>query len=71
MLLPEYSAVGDESLSQHVISRMRNDKIAFIGRKDPLIVKLGVAVLDKIGPEKAYYVSQRMRQLAKLVEVLT
>lgn len=47
-----------------------NDEISHIARKDNLIVKFGEVNFEKVGQKNANYVSQRMRQLARLLKTL-
>lgn len=49
---------------------MKNDEISEIVRKNDLIVKFGAANYEKVGRKNANYVSQRMRQLARLMQIL-
>ena len=53
-----------------VLSCMKNDDISNVARKDQLIVKFGSSVFDKVGSKNANDVSQRMRQLARLLILL-
>ena len=49
---------------------MNNDEISAIARKDTLIVNFGAAIFEKVGTKNINYVSQRMRQLARLLRTL-
>lgn len=49
---------------------MRNDTILCVVLRDQLITNFGAAILQKVGIKNANYVSQRMRQLARLVQTL-
>ena len=49
---------------------MRNDDTSNVARKDQLIVNFGSSVFDKVGSKNANDVSQRMRQLARLLILL-
>lgn len=49
---------------------MRNNTISCVPRRDQLITNFGAAILQKVGIKNANYVSQRMRQLARLVQTL-
>ena len=49
---------------------MKNDSISSVARHDQLILQFGGAILEKVGTTNANYVSQRMRQLARLLLVL-
>jgi hypothetical protein len=54
-------------LQDHVLAQMKNDDIAFIAKRDDLILMFGSVLLDKNGIRQKEYVSQRMRQLAQLL----
>ncbi|XP_068679266.1 uncharacterized protein [Montipora foliosa] len=60
----------DAQLYKNVISSMRNDSISSIARRDQLITNFGAAIFEKVGIKNANYVSQRMRQLARLLQTL-
>ena len=60
----------DKDLFENVISKMKKDPIAAVASQNALILKFGAAILEKVGPKNANYVSQRMRQLARLLAVL-
>ena len=49
---------------------MKNDEISAIARKDALIVNFCNAIFEKVGTKNINYVSQRMRQLARLLQTL-
>jgi hypothetical protein len=70
MLLSSFKDGGHDMLSKFVLSRMKQDDISSIARHDDLIVSLGNTVIVKTGSKKANYVSQRMRQLARLLKEL-
>ena len=57
----------DKELYLNVISAMKNDSISFVARHDKIILQFGAAILENDGRKKANYVSQRMRQLARLL----
>ena len=59
-----------KSLHDNVLSSMKNDEIAAIARKDALIINFGAAIFEKVGTKDINYVSQRMRQLARLLQTL-
>ena len=59
-----------KSLHDNVVSSMKNDEIAAIARKDALIINFGAAIFEKVGTKDINYVSQRMRQLARLLQTL-
>lgn len=68
LLLPFFDV--DQTLHCEVLSKMKNDEISEIVRKNDLIVKFGAANYEKVGRKNANYVSQRMRQLARLMQIL-
>ena len=49
---------------------MKNDDIVSVARRDQLITDFGAAIFEKVGIKDANYVSQRMRQLARLLQTL-
>ena len=57
----------DKELYSNVISAMKNDRISFMARHDKVILQFGAAILQKVGRKNTNYVSQRMRQLARLL----
>ena len=73
LLLPTCSvstADIDTQLYKNVISSMRNDSISYVAHRDQLITNFRAAILEKVGIKNANYVSQRMRQLARLLQTL-
>jgi len=73
LLLPTASittAEVDEELFASVLSAMKNDNISSVARHDQVILQFGAAILEKVGKKNANYVSQRMRQLARLLVIL-
>ena len=73
LLLPTSSlstSTVDQQLYKNVISSMKNDDIASVARRDQLITDFGAAVFENVGIKNANYVSQRMRQLARLLQTL-
>jgi len=73
LLLPTGSistADEDKELYSSVLSAMKNDNISFVAKHDKVILQFGAAILEKVGRKNANYVSQRMRQLARLLMVL-
>jgi len=49
---------------------MRDDDISFICKKDEIILKLGSALIEKAGENRALIVSSKMRELARLRKVI-
>ena len=49
---------------------MKNDSISSLVRHNEIISKFGAAILEKVGKKNSNYVSQRMRQLARLLTIL-
>jgi len=68
MLLP--STTDDAQLQKHVLLPMRNDNISSTAKSDQLILKFGSRELEKVGIDQSQHVSQRMRQLARLLNTL-
>lgn len=57
-------------MKEHVISRMRIDRIRRTAVSDHLIVQLGTMLLQKLGYKRATDISARMRELARLLSQL-
>ena len=73
LLLPTAStstAEVDKELFSNVLAVMKNDSISSVARHDEIILKFGAAILEKVGKKNSNYVSQRMRQLARLLTIL-
>ena len=64
------STADVKELYSSVISVMKNDSISFVARHDKVILQFGVAILEKVGRKNINYVSQRMRQLARLLKTV-
>ena len=60
----------NKELFSSVLSGMKSDNISTVARHDHVILQFGAAILEKVGKKNASYVSQRMRQLARLLIVL-
>ena len=54
------------ALKQHVLLRMRLDKLAREVKSDTLIIRLDADMLKKLGTERACDISQKMCQLGLL-----
>lgn len=52
---------------QNVLSVMKKDTIGLVARNDPLILSYGSICADKMARHETTYVSQKMRQLARLL----
>ena len=73
LLLPTDStstAEVDKELFSNVLAVMKNDSISSLARHDEIILRFGAAILEKVGKKNSNYVSQRMRQLARLLTIL-
>ena len=46
---------------------MKIESISFLARHNKVILQFGAAILQKVGRKNTNYVSQRMRQLARLL----
>jgi hypothetical protein len=55
------------TLREEIISRMRHGSIKSVVAKDFMILKFGSILLNKLGKNKHYVISQRMRQLARFL----
>lgn len=64
------NAETQSSLASKVLSSMVHDDISLVVRRDKLILEFGTSLLMKVGGEKHEYISQRLRQLARLVLAL-
>ena len=69
-LLIPYICPNASKMLQEVISKMKDDDITFRCKHDNLIIMFGSSIIDKVGKRKSAYVSQRMRQLSRLLAVL-
>ena len=59
-----------KELFSSVLSGIKSDNISTVARHEHVILQFAVAILEKVGKKNANYVSQRMRQLARLLIVL-
>lgn len=57
----------NKDLADYVLPRMKSDNISLVARRDELILMYGAALLNKHGKNKANLVSQKMRELARLL----
>ena len=60
----------DEALREGIISTMRNDDITDIAKRDELICAYGTFLFASKGLSKKWYISQKMRILARILKVL-
>lgn len=67
LILPYTCPKASELLQNKVISKMKDDSISFRAKKDDLIMLFGSVIIEKDGERNASYVSQRMRQLSRLL----
>jgi hypothetical protein len=67
LILPFTCPKASELLQKSVISKMKQDDISFRAKQDDLIMMFGSAIIEKNGERNAAYVSQRMRQLSRLL----
>ena len=56
-----------KNVREFVLSRMTQDKIYNVVKKDMLILRFGSLLLKKLGKGRAHDISQRMRQLGRLL----
>ena len=70
LLLPYTCPKATSELQESVLSQMKNDNISFTCKHDDLIIMFGSSIIEKVGKKNANYVSQRMRQLARLLATL-
>lgn len=70
MLLYGSKELSMDAMHKSVLAIMRQDHISFIARKDELIIRFGYSLFEKDGSSKATYISQKMRSLARLLEML-
>lgn len=64
--LSDEKDVSGGLLGQHVLVRMQNDDLKKEAKQDELIMRMGAALLRKLGPRRANDISQIMRQLGRL-----
>ena len=73
-LLPPTASISmaevDKELFLSVLPPLNNDNISSVARHNQVILQFGTAILDKVGKKNANYVSQRKRQLARLLIIL-
>ncbi|CAB4044042.1 Hypothetical predicted protein [Paramuricea clavata] len=69
MLAPTITGSEDEKLNR-ILSVMKNDPITKTVQKDPLIKAFGSVMIEKSGPKDGQFISQKMRELGRLVEGL-
>ena len=69
MLAPTITGSEDEQLNR-IISVMKHDPITKIVQKDPLIKAFGSFMIEKSGLKDGQFISQKMRELGRLVEGL-
>lgn len=67
MLIPFTCPKSSPMLNERVLKRMKNDNIAFRAQRDDLILMFGTSLIEKGGVVQPEDVSQRMRQLARLL----
>jgi len=68
--LTDGGAAIDPALKEHVIDKMRLDRLTSVVKADDMITRYGTTQLRKKGPKAVYEISQRMRHLARLKERL-
>ena len=69
MLTPSITGSDNERLNK-IIAAMKNDSIARIVAHDSLIKQFGSMLVERQGGKDAQFTSQKMRELARLVEGL-
>lgn len=60
----------DDLFNQYVLSTMVHDQISLVVKNDSLITAFGRSLLDKVGRQRSQYISQRLRQLGRLLITL-
>jgi hypothetical protein len=60
----------DKSMRSCVIKRMRIDHLMHVVKCDNLILKLGLMLFNKLGDKRAFDISTRMRELARVLIIL-
>ena len=70
MLLPYMSQQSSSLLNELVLSKMKDDDISFICKKDDTILMFGSSIIEKSGERKASIVSSKMRELGRLRKVI-
>lgn len=69
MIMPSITKEVNCMLNKTIAS-MKNDEFSILARNDPLIKQLGSVFLDKLGDKHSQLVSQKMRELARLLKQL-
>ena len=67
LLIPYTCPKASNVLREKVLAPMKNDEISFKVQKDELILMFGSALMEKGGSKQCHYISQRMRQLSRLL----
>ena len=70
MLLNGSKEQSMDAMQNSIFSIMRQDRTSFVARNDELIVKFGYSLFEKDGSSRAAYISQKMRSLERLLEML-
>ncbi|XP_067022133.1 uncharacterized protein [Acropora muricata] len=58
---------GKSSLFQDVVASMKSDHISVVARNDAVISALGTMIVEKVGSTRCHDISQKMRNLARLL----
>ena len=69
MIMPTITKEENSVLNQ-VIASMKNDEFSLITKNDHLIKRFGSVLVDKLGTKNAANISQKMREIARLLRQL-
>ena len=61
---------GKSSSLSRTLASMKRDDITDIVKNDDLIIRFGTMLVDKLGSKNSQLISQKMRELARLVQQL-
>lgn len=67
MLYPAIYSDGSTSILSKLFTTMKNDQVSLVARNDWLIKEIGVLLVEKHGEKQNNFVSQKMRELARLL----
>ena len=71
LIMPSMCSIkGSSSLLTKIVASMRSDDITIVARNDPLIMAVGTVLTDKHGLNGSGTISQKMRELSRLLSKL-
>ena len=67
LLYPALCRDSSNALVSKLLATMKSDEISLVARNDWLIKEVGVLLLEKHGEKQNHYISQKMRELSRLL----